>query len=91
MCGNTSDGFNNDSTPFITWYKPTDNVTTLELVFRDAQIADLKIFHLPEKDILNNPLFLNNPIGLNKVHNILNVRGHTDSLILYVPEHTVCT
>ena len=51
MCTNTPDGFNNDSSPFITWYKPTDNVTTVELSFRDdkhAQIADLKIFHQPE-------------------------------------------
>ena len=51
MCTNTLDGFNNDSSPFITWYKPTDNVTTVELSFRDdkhAQIADLKIFHQPE-------------------------------------------
>ena len=51
MCTNTPDGFNNDSSPFITWYKPTDNVTTVELVFRDdkhAQIADLKIFYQPE-------------------------------------------
>ena len=51
MSTNTSDGFNNDSSPFIEWHKPTVNVTTVELVFRDgkhAQIADLKIFHQPE-------------------------------------------
>ena len=49
MCTNTPDGFNNDSSPFITWYKPTDNVNTVELIFRDqnlpAQIADFKIFY----------------------------------------------
>ena len=51
MCTNTPSGFNNDPSPFITWYKPTENVTTVELTFRDnlwAQIADLKIFHQPE-------------------------------------------
>ena len=50
MCTNTPDGFNNDSSPFITWYKPTDKVSTVQLIFRDnnyAQIADLKIFHQP--------------------------------------------
>ena len=51
MCTNTPDGFNNDSSPFITWYKPTNNVRTVEVVFRDrqhAQIADLKIFYEPD-------------------------------------------
>ena len=45
---NTLDGFNNDSSPFITWYKPTDKVKTVQLTFRDkqpAKIADLKIFY----------------------------------------------
>ena len=56
LCTNTPSGFNNDPDPFITWYKPTENVTTVELVFKDqnnvsgcdsghAQIADLKIFY----------------------------------------------
>jgi len=51
MCTNTPDGFNHDHSPFITWCKPTKNVTTVELIFRDkdvAQIADLKIFYQPE-------------------------------------------
>ena len=51
LCTNTPNGFNNDPDPFITWYKPTDNVSTVELVFRDsqhAQIADLKIFYQPQ-------------------------------------------
>ena len=58
MCTNTLDGFNNDISPYITWYKPTDKVTTVGLIFRDtnaqsgwdsghAQIADLEIFHQP--------------------------------------------
>ena len=44
---NTPAGFDNDITPFITWFKPTLDVHTVELVFRDnqvAQIADLKVF-----------------------------------------------
>ena len=56
---NTPSGFNGNRDPFITWYKPTDNVSTVELVFRDtnndsgcnsghAQIADLKIFYHPQ-------------------------------------------
>ena len=43
--------FDNDRSPFITWYKPTLDVRTVELVFRDnqvAQIADLKIFFQSE-------------------------------------------
>ena len=50
MCTNTPDGFNNDSSNFITWCKPTENVTTVELIFRDNQYAcinDLKIFYQP--------------------------------------------
>ena len=54
MCTNTPDGFNNDISPLITWYKPTNKVTTVELLFRatdqesgNAQIADLEIFHQP--------------------------------------------
>ena len=46
MKTNTQAGFDNQS-PFITWYKPTLDVRTVELVFLDnqvAQIADLKIF-----------------------------------------------
>ena len=48
---NTLDGFNNDSSPYITWYKPTDKVKTVQLIFRDnqpAKIADLKIFYHPQ-------------------------------------------
>ena len=49
LCTNTPDGFNDDKSPFITWYKPAKKVRTVELVFRDqhtpAQIADLKIFY----------------------------------------------
>ena len=56
LCTNTRNGWNNDSSPFLTWYKPTNNVNTVELIFRDtnkesgrdsghAQIADLKIFY----------------------------------------------
>ena len=44
---NTQAGFDNDESPFITWCKPTLDVRTVELVFRDnqvAQIADLKVF-----------------------------------------------
>ena len=51
MCTNTPDGFNNDSSRWITWYKPEKNVRTVELVFRDtqhAQIGDLKIFYEPD-------------------------------------------
>ena len=59
LCTNTPEGFNNDTSPLITWYKPTDNVTTVELIFRDtnqqsgtdsghAQIAELEIFHQPQ-------------------------------------------
>ena len=51
LCTNTPNGFNNDPDPFLTWYKPTDKVSTVELVFRDgqsAQIADLKIFYQPQ-------------------------------------------
>ena len=51
MCTNTTDGFNNDSYPYITWYNPTNNVRTVELVFRDRQhahIADLKVFYEPD-------------------------------------------
>ena len=51
LCTNTPYGFNNDSDPYITWFKPTNNVKTVELVFRDnkhAQIADLKVFYQPE-------------------------------------------
>ena len=51
MSTNSPDGFNNDTSPFITWCKPTDKVSTVELIFRDnevAQIADLKIFYHPE-------------------------------------------
>ena len=51
MCTNTPDGFNNDSSRWITWYKPAKNVRTVELVFRDtqhAQIGDLKIFYVPD-------------------------------------------
>ena len=51
LCTNTPYGYNNDFDPFITWFKPTNNVETVELVFRDnkhAQIADLKIFYQPE-------------------------------------------
>ena len=51
MCTNTPDGFNNDASPFITWYKPTSNVYSVELHFRDqkyAHIADLKIFYEPD-------------------------------------------
>ena len=47
MKTNTPAGFDNDQSPFITWYKPTLDVQTVELVFRDnqvAQIADFKIF-----------------------------------------------
>ena len=50
LCTNTPDGFNNDKSPFIAWYKPARNVHTVELVFRDtehAQISDLKIFYAP--------------------------------------------
>jgi len=54
MCTNTPDGFNNDISPLITWYKPTNKVTTVELIWREttgesayAQIADLEIFHQP--------------------------------------------
>ena len=48
MCTNTPDGFNNDSSKYITWCKPTGNVSTVELIFRDnkhAHINDLKIFY----------------------------------------------
>ena len=51
LATNTADGFNNDSSPFITWYKPTDKVKTVQLTFRDnqpAKIADLKIFYQPQ-------------------------------------------
>ena len=51
MCTNTPDGFNNESSRWITWYKPEKNVRTVELVFRDtqhAQIGDLKIFYEPD-------------------------------------------
>ena len=51
MQTNTPAGFDNDQSPFITWYKPTLDVSTVELVFRDnqvAQIADLKIFFQSE-------------------------------------------
>ena len=51
MSTNTPEGFNHDNSPFITWCKPTENVTTVELIFRDkrvAHIADLKIFYQPE-------------------------------------------
>ena len=51
LCTNTLDGFNNDSSPYITWYKPTENVKTVQLTFRDnqpAKIADLKIFYQPK-------------------------------------------
>ena len=51
MKTNTPAGFDNDESPFITWYKPTLDVRTVELVFRDnqvAQIADLKIFFQSE-------------------------------------------
>ena len=51
LCTNTPDGFNNDSSNYITWCKPTENVKTVELIFRDnqhAQINDLKIFYHPE-------------------------------------------
>ena len=58
MQTNTPAGFDNDQSPFITWYKPTLDVSTVELVFRDnqvAQIADLKIFFQSEwkhKDLI---------------------------------------
>ena len=51
MSTNTPTGFNHDQSPFITWCKPTEKVTTVELIFRDKQvahIADLKIFYQPE-------------------------------------------
>ena len=51
MSTNTPTGFNHDQSPFITWCKPAENVTTVELIFRDKQvahIADLKIFYQPE-------------------------------------------
>ena len=47
MKTNTQAGFDSDESPFITWCKPTSDVRTVELVFRDtqvAQIADLKVF-----------------------------------------------
>ena len=47
MKTNTPAGFDNDNSPFIMWYKPSSDVRTVELVFRDnqvAQIADLKVF-----------------------------------------------
>ena len=50
LCTNTPDGFNNDSSLFVTWFKPSKNVRAVKLVFRDtqhAQIADLKIFYAP--------------------------------------------
>ena len=50
MCTNTPDGFYNDASPFITWYKPTNYVHTVELIFRDRQhahIADMKIYYQP--------------------------------------------
>lgn len=50
LCTNTPDGFNNDSSNYITWCKPTKNVKTVELVFRDnqfAHICDLKILYQP--------------------------------------------
>ena len=51
MTTNTPDGFNNDTSPFITWYKPTNEVNTVELIFRDnqhAHLVDLKIYYHPE-------------------------------------------
>ena len=48
LCTNTEDGFNNDSSNYITWCKPTRNVNTVELVFRNKQFAhicDLKILY----------------------------------------------
>ena len=51
LCTNTPYGFNNDPSPFITWYKPAENIHTVELIFRDtkhAQIADLKIYYQPD-------------------------------------------
>ena len=48
LCTNTPDGFNNDSSKFITWCKPTENVRIVELIFRDNQHAcvnDLRIFY----------------------------------------------
>ena len=52
MCTNTPSGFNDNNSPFITWYKPTDNVASVQLIFREnlcpAQISDLKIFYQPE-------------------------------------------
>ena len=51
LCTNTPDGFNGDQSQFITWYKPTYDVRTVELIFRDtqhAQIADMKIFYHPD-------------------------------------------
>ena len=51
MCTDTPTGFKNDDSDFITWFKPAENVTTVELIFRDtqnAQIADFKIYYKPE-------------------------------------------
>ena len=51
LCTNTPDGINNDSSNYITWCKPTVNVKTVELIFRDKQhahINDLKILYFPE-------------------------------------------
>ena len=50
LCTNTPLGFNNDSSKYITWCKPTENVKTVELIFRDnqyAHIGDLKILYQP--------------------------------------------
>ena len=47
MKTNTPAGFDNDYSPFIRWYKPSSDVRTVQLVFRDnqvAQIADLKVY-----------------------------------------------
>ena len=49
MSTNSPDGFNNDTSPIITWSKPTDKVSTVVLIFRDNEVAaDLKIFYHPE-------------------------------------------
>ena len=37
LCTNTPEGFNHDTSNYITWCMPTENVRTVELVFRDHQ------------------------------------------------------
>ena len=55
LCTNTPDGFYNDSSNYITWCKPTKNVKTVELVFRNKQFAhicDLKILYQRTNNII---------------------------------------